>query len=80
MRPLAASWTVILPATMSFTVCEMVVQSRKVTKGTFSFSQYVTKSKDRTSALGLFRLKQISSFEFLTLVSLGEKQVSLLGR
>jgi hypothetical protein len=39
MRPLAASWTVTLPAAMSLHVCVMVDQSRKVTKGTFSFSQ-----------------------------------------
>ena len=42
--PFAASATVILPATMSLTMSEMSLKSLNVTKGTFSRSQYVTKS------------------------------------
>lgn len=48
MRPLASSWRVVLPVTISLTVWVMLVQSLNVTKGTFSFSHQVTRSVART--------------------------------
>jgi len=45
MRPLAASLTLNVPAAISLTVAKIFEKSSKVTNGTFSFSQYVTKSR-----------------------------------
>lgn len=76
MRPLAASWTVILPATISLTVCEMLVQSLKVTKGTFSSSHQVTKSVSQELA---YRGSQHIRNDSRTLSGLCKQQIGLLG-
>jgi hypothetical protein len=51
-RPVAASATVSFPATISLTVAWMSEKSLNVVKGTFSFSQYVTRSDQVSSRLG----------------------------
>jgi hypothetical protein len=74
--PVAASVTLSLPATMFLTVLWISEKSSNVVKGTFSFSQKVTRSGGWST---WYRYRHSEKREH-TPARLGKKQIGLLGR